>query len=321
MKVLIAGAAGALGMPTAKELLRRGHDVVGVTRSRAKAAQLEEAGIKPLIADVFDPGGIAQAAADASPDGIVQMLNALPKNGPIKPAHLDGTNRLRVEGTRNLLRAAVAARVRRYVVESMIFGYGYEREEGERITEDQPFLTKSPLPEVDPALEALGSLEAQVVEASERGDVEGVVLRYGLFYGPGVGSTEFFIRMLRRRMMGLPGGGPGIASWIHVEDGATAAATALESAPSGSVFNVVDDEPASMRAFTEELAQRLGLPRPYSVPLFVTRLAGRYAAMVMTSKLRVSNEKIKRELGWSPKYPTIREGIAAMAGATDRIAS
>lgn len=119
-------------------------------------------------------------------------------------------------------------------------------------------------------------------------------------------------RLLRRHLMALPGGGRGVGSWIHVEDGATAVVAVLENARSGSVYNVVDDEPASMAAIVTEMARTLGLPRPRNMPLWLARLGGRYGGMVATATLRVSNAKIKRELEWSPSYPTYREGIATL---------
>jgi nucleoside-diphosphate-sugar epimerase len=121
-------------------------------------------------------------------------------------------------------------------------------------------------------------------------------------------------RLLERRMFVLPGGGRGLVSWIHVEDGASAVVTALESAPAGSIYNVVDDEPASMGSFVTEMARTSGLPGPRRVPLWVARLGGKYAGMVSNATLRVSNERIKRELGWAPTYPTYKEGLATVAG-------
>ena len=312
MKVLVAGATGALGRPTCAELLHSGHEVVGLTRSPEKAEALRGDGVEPALADVLDPRGLRDIVTRVKPEAVVQMLNALPKRGPMRVSELEGTNRLRTEGTKNLLAASVAAAASRFVVESMIFGYGYARA-GERITEDQPFLTDPGIEEVRPALAALSNLEEQVLSA----EIESVVLRYGLFYGPGVGSTQFLASLLRKRLAGLPGGGRGVGSWIHVEDGARAAVAALESAPANEVYNVVDDEPATLREFVEELARVLGLPRPWSAPLVIARLAGRYGSMVATSYLAVSNDKIKRDLGWQPRYPTIREGLRTVARPED----
>jgi nucleoside-diphosphate-sugar epimerase len=248
--------------------------------------------------------------AEAHPDGVVQLLNALPKRGPIRLGELEGTNRLRVEGTENVLAAAVFSGARRFVAESMIFGYGYRA--SRPVTEDDRFGARTSIAEVDAGLDALVSLETQVLDASKAGAIEGVILRLGLFYGPGVGSTDFMLRLLRRRMMVLPGGGRGLGSWIHVEDGAAAVVAALERGPAGAVFNVVDDEPVSMAELTGEMARALGLPRPRSIPRWLARLGGRYGGMIAGAKLEVSNERIKDELGWEPRYPTYREGIRSL---------
>ena len=322
MKVLVAGSTGALGAPTVEKLVERGHNVFGLTRSRDKGPILEKLGARPVFGDVFDAEAMRKVMQEAEPDAVVQFLNALPKRGPMKPRDLEGTNRLRIEGTRNLLAAAREAGVRKFVVESMIFGYGYGLDPKHPITEDQPFLRRGSYAGAQGALDGLNSLEDQVRAATERGDVEGVILRYGLFYGPGVGSTDFMISLLRKRLLVLPGGGSATGSWIHVADGAAAAVAALERAPAGAVYNVADDEPATLADFATRLADELGLPGPRKTPMWVARLFGKYAATMARSKLPVSNAKIKKELGWQPQYPTYREGISSLATAqsSDRAA-
>lgn len=315
MKVLVVGSTGALGAPVVRQLVEKGHDVAGLTRSEDKASRLRSLGAEPVIGDVFDAARMKEVVAELRPEAVAQLLNALPKRGPLRLSEIEPTNRLRITGTRNVIEAAASAGVRRFVAESMIFGYGYSSGARTR-TEDDSFGRRTSIEGVDRALEALASLERQVLEATEHGRTEGVVLRLGLFYGPGVGSTEFVARWLRRRMMLLPGGGRGVGSWIHVEDAAAAVVTALESAPAGSVYNVVDDEPVSMYDMTSELARVLGLPRPRRVPRWLARLGGRYGGMVANATLRVSNDKIKRELGWTPRYPTYREGLRSFVRTT-----
>lgn len=311
MDVFVVGATGALGIPVVKTLTAAGHRVTGLTRSSEKAARLEQLGARSARGDVYDEARMKEVMAEARPDAVVQLLNALPKRGPIRTPELAETNRLRIEGTRNVLGAAVAAGAQRFVAESMIFGYGFGH--GDRaVTEDDVFGRPTSIEDLDRALEALVSLETQVLEASRSGDLTGVVLRMGLFYGPEVGSTEFLIKLLRRRMMILPGGGRGVGSWIHVEDAASAVLEALERAEPGSVYNVVDDEPASLAELTAEIADAVGSPRPRTVPLWFARLGGRYAGMVARATLRVSNERIKDELGWAPRYPTFREGARTL---------
>lgn len=311
MKVMVVGSTGALGIPVVRQLVAAGHEVVGLTRSEEKAETLRGLGADAVLGDVFDADRMKAVMAEVQPEGVVQLLNALPKRGPMRTSELEGTNRLRTEGTRNVLSAALSVGARRFVAESMIFGYGYNATGA--VTEEDRFGARTSMPDVDRALEALVSLEDQVLDASRSGAIEGVVLRLGLFYGPGVGSTEFMKGLLRRGMMVLPGGGRGVGSWIHVEDGAAAVVKALESAPPGSVYNVVDDEPASMAAFAREMSSALGLPRPRSIPRWLGRLGGRYATlMVSSARLMVSNRKIKEELGWEPRYPTYREGLGTL---------
>jgi nucleoside-diphosphate-sugar epimerase len=312
MRVFIAGPSGALGRPLIRQMLEEGHEVFGLTRSETNAAALEAAGITPIIGDALTRDDVFRAVDQARPASIVQILNALPKRGPIRPREIDATNELRIKATANLLDAARRSGVERFVGESMIFGYGYGNVTSE-VTEKSPFPVPPPAPSFKPALDGLASLESQILSASESGDVEGVVLRFGLFYGPGVGSTEWMTKMLRRRMLLLPGGGRGLLSWIQVEDGARAIRAALTSAKPGDVFNVVDDEPVGMGDFAAELARALELPPPGSIPAWLARLGGKYAAVMTRTTLRVSNEKIKNELGWSPLFPTVRDGMEALA--------
>ena len=315
MKVLVAGATGALGTPTVRLLVDRGHDVYGLTRSKDKFDRIRLLGATPVLGDVLDEASCERFVSEVKPDGIVQLLNAIPERGAFRPSDLDATNELRTVGTRNLLAAAVSNGTRRYVVESMIFGYGYGDSGGEPLTEDAPFGQTVEMEQMNPALEALRGMERATLGATDEGDLEGIVLRLGLFYGPGVGSTDFMISMLRKHLLFLPGGGKGWLSWIHVEDGASAVVTALEEAKPGSVFNVVDDEPTSLGGFAAELADQLELPGPKSMPIGVAKIASSYAAAMAQTTLRASNARIKAELGWKPEYPTIREGVATIAAA------
>jgi nucleoside-diphosphate-sugar epimerase len=313
MKVLVAGATGALGTPTVRRLVAHGHEVYGLTRSQDKAALVHDLGATPVLGDVLDPDAIDRVVSEVKPEGIIQLLNALPKRGPLRPAEMDATNELREVGTKNLVAAATSHRTRRFVVESMIFGYGYGDRGSEPLSEDAPFGVSVPEKKLNAPLRALADMEELVLGATARGALEGVVLRLGLFYGPGVGSTEFMISMLRKRLMFLPGGGQGKLSWIHVEDGASAVVAALETAAPGSVFNVVDDEPASFATMTHEMSRALQLPKPKSMPVALARIGSSYAALMAQTDLRASNARIKRELGWEPRYPTYREGIASIA--------
>ena len=318
MRVLVAGASGALGEPTVRLLVDRGHEVFGLTRSEAKAKGIEALGARPVFGDVLAATDVNRVVDEVRPEGVAQLLNAIPKRGPIRPKELDATNVLREVGTRNLLAAVKQHGKPRYVVESMIFGYGYGDRGGPPLTEEAPYGRTVAAEQMNPALNALADMEQQVLQATERGEAEGVVLRLGLFYGPGVGSTEFMISMLKKKMMFLPGGGKGQLSWIHVEDGAAAVVDSLEKAPPGSVYNVVDDEPASMWDMCAEMGRTLDISGPKSIPVGVAKIVSSYAAMMASTNLRVSNAKIKKELGWVPRFPTHREGAKDLLVAASR---
>jgi nucleoside-diphosphate-sugar epimerase len=306
MKVFVAGATGALGRPLVRDLRARGHHVVGLTRTVAGRTALEAAGARAAVADALDGPGLRAAVVDAAPDAIVHALTALPPGGPRRYRDLEATNLLRRMGTANLLRAATAAGTRRVVATSMILGYGHTG--GRTATEEWPLAAAGGHPALDAALAAIGSLERQVQAA--QGSVEAGVLRLGLFYGPGT-STDQWARDLRRRMLPLPAGGPGILSWIHVDDAAAATVAALERPSPVSVCNIVDDEPASLGAVVRELAAIVGAPAPASIPLRLAKLVAPYAAGFATADVRVSNALAATALDWRPTYPSYRDGLRA----------
>lgn len=314
MRVFIAGATGAVGLPTVEALVGAGHQVTGLTRSPAKAAFLKERGASAAHADALDADAINEAVAAAAPDAVVQVLNALPKNGPRRARDVDATNQLRSHGTHNLLDAAASAGARRYIAESMIGGYAYGDMGDGLITEEQPFTRSAPV-ELQPAIDGLRSLEDQVRQATSQGRVEGIILRFGVFYGPEVASTRFWAKLLRLRLLPLPGGGRNCLSYVHVDDAAAAIVAALARGVAGEAYNIVDDQPATTGDFIREMARVIGAPRPLAVPLWMGRLAGDYAARFWDASLPVSNAKAKSELGWQPRYPTYREGLQTLRQA------
>jgi nucleoside-diphosphate-sugar epimerase len=310
MKVLVAGATGALGRPVVRRLAAGGHDVVGLTRSPEKRALLEGLGARPVVVDALDQVALSHAVRDASPQAVLHLLTAIPQRGAFRASDLEATNVLRARGTANLMAAALAAGARRFVAESIALAYRPARDAP--ATEESALETRAPHPDFQPMLDAVASLEEQVLGASRRGVIEGVALRYGVFYGPGVGSTDFMVGLLRRRMMPLLGGGRAVLPMIHIEDAASATVAALEGGRAGEVYNVVDDQSATLREFATAVAEAVGAPRPFSLPLWVARLLGSYAAIGARMQLRVSNEKARRELGWVPAYPTVHEGAATL---------
>jgi len=310
MRVFVAGATGAIGMQLVPRLVEAGHEVHGMTRSESKQAVLHELGAVPVVADALDPDQVAEAVARARPDVIVHQLTAI---RAIDMRHFDRdfalTNRLRTEGTDHLLSAGQAMGVRRFVTQG-VAGYGaYARTGGPVKSEEDP-LDPTPAREMRETLVAIRHLEEAVLGAEW---TEGIVLRYGVFYGPGTslapGAEQF--ELVRKRKFPLVGDGGGVWSFIHVADAAEATVAAVERGTRG-VYNVVDDDPAPVAEWLPALAQELGAKRPMRVPRFVGRLfAGEAGAVMMTEVRGASNAKAKRELAWRPAHPSWRQGFAA----------
>jgi nucleoside-diphosphate-sugar epimerase len=309
MRVFLAGATGDVGRPLTRALVAAGHQVTGMTHRPDRRAMLESLGATPAMADALDGPAVRRAVADSRPEAVIDVLTALPRSGPLRSSHLRATNRIRARGSPILIDAARRAGARRLVSESIVYAYGYGDLGPEPITEQHPLYP--PGGGIPSAIEAMRIKEQGTLTAE---GLEGIVLRYGAFYGPDVGSTRFMIRAARRRMLALPGGGRGVVSWVHVEDAAAATVAALERGRSGEAYNVVDDVPASFREFADELTRVLGLPRPWSVPAWAARPFASYAADFMArTRVRASNRKAREELGWGPAFPTYREGLAQVA--------
>jgi 2-alkyl-3-oxoalkanoate reductase len=281
MKVFVAGASGTIGAVVVGELVRRGHEVTGLTRAASKRPLIEQLGATPVVANALDRTGIAVAVRAAAPEGVVALLTSLPHNGPTRISHLEPTNRLREEGTRNVLAAATAAGARRFVGESIVFIYGYGDLSPGPVTEAQP-PGKDSNPGLQRAIDAIVSCERQVRDANEQGHVEGVCLRFGMYHGAGAPSSRYMFRMARRRMLPVIGGGRALHPWIELTDAARAVADALERAEPGSVYNVVDDQPVEFRGYAGELARLAGAKPPLRVPYALARLAVPYGAMFLS---------------------------------------
>ncbi len=310
MRVFVAGATGAIGRQLVPRLLAAGHEVHGMTRSDSKQAMLYDLGAVPVVADALDPRQVTDAVERARPDVLVHQLTAI---GALDMRHFDrgfaATNRLRTEGTDHLLFAGRAVGVRRFVAQS-VAGYGaYARTGGPVKTEDDA-LDPQPAREMRGTLAAIRHLEEAVLGAEW---TEGIVLRYGAFYGPGTslapGEEQF--ELVRARKFPLVGNGGGVWSFIHVADAADATVAAVEHGSRG-VYNVVDDDPAPVAQWLPALANELGGKRPLRVPRFIGRMfAGEAGAVMMTEVRGASNAKAKRELAWRPAHPSWREGFAA----------
>jgi nucleoside-diphosphate-sugar epimerase len=309
MRVLVAGATGALGRQLVPQLVARGHEVYGMTRSESKAESVRVMGASPLVADALDPEAVASAVAKSEPEVIVHQLTAL--SGSLDMRHFDRefalTNRLRSEGTDHLLAAGRAVAVKRFVAQSFA-GWPFARVGGPVKSEDAP-LDPHPPEGARQALAAIRHLEEAVTGASW---TEGIVLRYGGFYGPGtsLGPDGEHRELLRKRGFPVVGRGEGVWSFIHIEDAAEATVAAVEHGSRG-IYNVVDDEPAPVAEWLPAIAEAVGAKRPRRVPRWLGRLlAGEVATVMMTEVRGASNEKAKRELGWRPGHPSWRDGLA-----------
>jgi nucleoside-diphosphate-sugar epimerase len=320
MKVFVAGATGVLGRALVPQLVARGHDVVGMTRSASKQDLVRSLGARPVVADALDPDAVAQAVASAEPEVIVHQLTAL--SGPMSirdarhPERFRGaimTNRLRTEATDHLLAAGRAVGARRFVAQS--FGaFRFARTGGPVQTEADP-LDPDPPGARQPGLEAILYLE-RAVTTIEWG--EGLVLRYGGFYGPGTAVSlapdAQIVAPIRKRRFPIVGDGGGVWSHVHVEDAAAATAVAVERGERG-IYNVVDDDPAPVREWLPVLASALDAKPPRRVPRWLGRLlAGEVATAMMTEARGASNAKAKRELGWQLRYPSWRQGFSQGLG-------
>jgi nucleoside-diphosphate-sugar epimerase len=308
MRIFIAGATGAVGRRLVPLLVESGHEVTGMTRSRPEVVR--DLGATPVVADGLDAEAVRDSVTRARPEVVVHELTAL--SASIDMRHFDRdfahTNRLRTEGTDNLLAAARAAGARRFVAQSFA-GWPYAHEGGPVKTEDDP-LDPHPARPFRKSLEAMEHLEHAVTHAE---GIEGLVLRYGGFYGPGTSLARGgeHLDLVRKRRFPIVGDGAGVWSFAHIDDVAAATAAAAERGAPG-LYNVVDDEPAPVREWLPVLARAAGAKPPRHVPKWLARpLAGEAAVVMMTEVRGASNAKAKRELGWSPRWPSWREGFAA----------
>jgi nucleoside-diphosphate-sugar epimerase len=299
MRVLVAGATSVPGLPLLRELNIRGHDVVGLTRQSAKTAEIEQAGAKPVVADVFDADQIAHVVADIEPEVVISLLTTLPKWGPKRPKDFEPARRLWGQGAPNLVAAAQRAGVRRVVAESVIFAYGYPTSGPQLVDESDPYPGPPP-PGGEAMLAALRGMEQTVLSSGEQSDTEGIVLRYGVFYGPGVPHDDLFTRLAK--CWALPAmTGHGIVSWVHIDDVAKATADAVTKGRSGQIYNIVDDRPQSFGDYARELSTKLRRPSPIPISHRLVGLVASYPATAFgTTWLPLSNAKAKAELGWTP---------------------
>jgi nucleoside-diphosphate-sugar epimerase len=310
MRVFLAGASGAIGSHLVAQLVARGHEVVGTTRTAAKTGALRALGAEPVIVDALDPAAVAAVVAEAKPEVIVHQATAL--NGPLNMRNVKRmavvTNRLRTEGTDHLLAAGRAVGVGKFVAQS---NYALLERTGGPVIDENARIDPSPPKDLAEGVAALRHLEEAVTGLTW---ADGIALRYGGFYGPGTGietaPDAAMAGLIRKRRLPIVGGGGGVWSMVHITDAASATVAAIERGRPG-IYHVADDEPAPVREVLRELARTLGAKPPRRVPAWVARLfAGTGAVEIMTQARGVSSEKAKRELGWTLRYPSWRTGFA-----------
>lgn len=320
MKVFVAGATGAVGRALIPVLVKRHHEVVGTTRSADRLGAIRALGAEPVLMDGLDAGSVLEAMRTSKPDVIVHQMTAL--SGVKNLRHFDAafaqTNRLRKEGTAHLIAAAREVGTSRIVVQSYT-GWTHSPTGDSLKTEADP-LDPAPPRTMRETLDAIRALERSVLTVS---DLQGIVLRYGSFYGPGtpICPGGEIAELVRTRRLPIVGSGTGVWPFIHMEDVALATALAIERGRSG-IYNIVDDEPAPASVWIPELAQVLGAKPPRHVPEWIARIMVGEALVHMMTRVRgSSNEKAKRELEWSPRYPTWRKGFRHDFGSRPVLAS
>jgi nucleoside-diphosphate-sugar epimerase len=307
MRVFVAGASGAIGRRLIPQLTDAGHEVIGTHNAPSSAALLRTLGAKPVQLDLLDAPAVRKAVLDSDPEAIVHQATALSR---VKfSRNMDKvtakTSELRTTGTDALLAAAWEVGARRFVAQSVASFTRYAREGGPVKSEDDP-VDETPPKHFRRSAAALAYLEQAVT------DFGGIALRYGAFYGAANDGT---IAPVRKRQFPIVGEGGGIWSWIHLDDAAAATALALQHDGPG-IYNIVDDEPAPVREWLPVLAASLGAKPPRRFPTWLARmLAGETVTVMSTEARGASNAKAKRELGWTPRYPTWRTGFTAVYSA------
>jgi 2-alkyl-3-oxoalkanoate reductase len=304
MRVFVTGATGALGQHLVPALIAAGHEVTATTRTPGKAGQLREAGAEPVVVDGLDRETLTAAVQAASPEVIVHEMTALADMRSLRNVDkvFAATNELRTRGTDNLLAAAARAGTRRVIAQS---NTNMTARSGAPVQTEEDPLDSRPVPSAAGTVAAVKHVE----EAVPRAVPEGIVLRYGNFYGPG--ASDFLVEMVRKRQFPVIGGGTGVWSFVEIADAAAATVAAVSRGAPG-VYNVVDSDPAPVAEWLPYLAKVTGAKPPLRLPVWLGRLlAGDFVVSQMTEARGSSNGKAKKELGFEPRYASWREGFRA----------
>jgi nucleoside-diphosphate-sugar epimerase len=312
MRIFVAGGTGAIGRPLVTALAAAGHEITVFSRSEGRVAALGVPTVVPAVGDAFDADSLHRAVFAARPEVVVNQLTNLAQSAnPVAVKRgFDTTSRLRREVAGTLVDAARGAEARRVVAQSISFAY--RPGPGVR-TEADPLWTDA-TGQIGRLTGSLAALESATLAG---GDVEGVVLRYGSFYGPGTyfARDGLYTGMIAKRRLPIPGDGGGLFGLVHLDDAVSATVAALEG-PTG-IYNVVDDVPAPASEWMPFVADLLGAKPPRQVPEAVARVgAGKFLAYLMCDQPAVSNKRARTELGWTPHYPDWHEGLrVALAGS------
>lgn len=305
MRVFVAGATGAIGRALVPALVERGHHVVGMTRSEAKAAGLRAAGVEPVVCDALDGDTLERAVVEAAPDAVVHQLTDLPRRYSRVLRGTGNTDRLRTDATRRIVAAARACGARRIVAQSLAL---YGQPSGPALkNEDDPLWLDAPAP-MGATIRAVQDLETAVTTTP---DLEGIALRYGALYGPGTwyGPDGDVARSVLTRRYPVVGRAGGVISWIHLDDAVSATILAIEGDATG-IYNVVDDDPVAYREWLPAYAGFLGARPPLRLPAWLVSVAvGPLVVAIMNGQRGASNGRAKRDLGWKPRYRSWRDGF------------
>jgi len=296
MHVFVAGASGAIGEPLIVELLKKGHSVVGMTTSQSRAKELESQGAKAVIANAFDAAEVEAVLRQAKAEVVIDELTRLPREQSDMPKYAAGDRRLRIEGGGNLIRAAIASGVRRYLQQSS--GFFLKAAEGTLADESSP-MDINASPSVAASAQTYTELEARLFSS---GAIEGVALRYGFFYGPKTWyyPGEAAANVVMRQQNPVVGKGEGVSSFVHINDAAIATVAALTGEP--GIYNLVDDDPSPQAVWLPAFAKFLSAPEPpYLSETEVREIAGEDVVYYATKLSGASNAKAKRVLGWKPR--------------------
>jgi|SRR5579862_1047115 len=304
MRVFIAGASGVLGRRLVWQLAARGHSVIGQVRSPKAELAVKEAGGEPRNADLFDADSLARAAENC--DTVIHAATAIPVKQKTTPADWAMNDRIRRKGTRCLTEAAAKIGAKTYLQQSIAWVA--------RPKDASPFDEDSPLV---PDATIQSAIDAEGI-AREAGSAEGItvaVLRGGFFYDCDSGHTRMIAEALRKRQMPIVGSGDAQWAMIHTDDAASAYVAAAEHPQSG-VWHIVDNELVPVATYLKDFAARLGAPAPRRVPVWLARwLAGEQAVEYLTKSVRTTNARFRRDFGWTPRYPTYREGLQQIVDA------